>query len=376
MRIAFNARLLRDASLRGWNRYTINLLAELSNLGVSLFLYADQPLHESHLARLPAGNHQVRMAPPMRYFQWEQHWLPKQCAIDRVDLLHSPFNFGLPWRSSVPRVLTLHDAIGKAYHQPRTSWREKLQRESLQSDLYLWIARRRAHHLITVSEHAKQDLMKWYGIPADRITVIYEGAEARFSVPIDEVGRKRVRQTYGLFRPFVFYVGGWELRKNIPFLVRAFAAAKLNEIELALAGGTAEQQAALRELAESLGVAERTHLLGWVADADLPALYAEALCFVYPSEYEGFGLQLCEAMAVGTPVLAARRSCLPEVLGDGGETFSLERPEELSEYLVRLAAQPAYWQELSVRSKCRGGMFSWRRMAEQTLTVYHRLITG
>jgi hypothetical protein len=86
MRIAYNARLLADASLRGWNRYTINLLAELPALGVELFLYSDRPLHDSHLARLPQGSYQVRVAPPMRYTRWEQYWVPRQCSRDRVAL--------------------------------------------------------------------------------------------------------------------------------------------------------------------------------------------------------------------------------------------------------------------------------------------------
>src|SRR6478672_4907777 len=110
MKVAFNARLLAAPTLRGWNRYTINLLERLPALGVELFLYSDQPIHESHLARLPAGSFQVRVQ-AMRYALWEQVWLPRQCRRDGVDLLHCPLNFGLPWSSPCPRVLTLHDAI-------------------------------------------------------------------------------------------------------------------------------------------------------------------------------------------------------------------------------------------------------------------------
>ena len=113
MRVAFNARLLYDPTLRGWNRYTVNLIAELLSLGVEAFLYTDRPLHKDHLDRLSSGNPQVRVAPPMRYIRWEHRWLPHQCRIDNVELLHCPFNFGLPALSQCPRVLTLHDAIGQ-----------------------------------------------------------------------------------------------------------------------------------------------------------------------------------------------------------------------------------------------------------------------
>ena len=113
LKIAINARLLAAPNVRGWNRYTVNLLAALPAQGVELFLYSDAELSPEHLARLPAGSYQVRVAPPMKYLRWEQRWLPAQCAVDGVDVLHSPFNFGLPWSSECPRVLTLHDAIDR-----------------------------------------------------------------------------------------------------------------------------------------------------------------------------------------------------------------------------------------------------------------------
>src|SRR3982751_1319137 len=96
LRVGFNARLLFDPTIRGWNRYTINLLAELPALGVELFLYLDRPIAENHAQRLSQAHTTIRVAPPMRGLAWEQRWLPRQCHTDRVDILHSPFNFGLP----------------------------------------------------------------------------------------------------------------------------------------------------------------------------------------------------------------------------------------------------------------------------------------
>jgi glycosyltransferase involved in cell wall biosynthesis len=177
-----------------------------------------------------------------------------------------------------------------------------------------------------------------------------------------------------LAKPYAFYVGGWEERKNVPFLMYAFAAADLHGIELVLAGGEDEQRGRLLALAAALGIANRVHFLGWVDDAELPALYTEALCFVYPSAYEGFGLQLCEAMAVGSPVFAARATCLPEVLGDGGETFPLDDPSILARLLHRVSQDAAYRSVLVNRAKARAKSFSWRKTAEETLAVYRRTI--
>jgi glycosyltransferase involved in cell wall biosynthesis len=111
-------------------------------------------------------------------------------------------------------------------------------------------------------------------------------------------------------------------------------------------------------------------MLGWVPEDDLPALYASALCFVYPSEYEGFGLQLCEAMSLGCPVLAARAGSLPEVLGSGGETFGLETTSELETLLRVVAQNPKHRAALQRRAKDRIGEFSWTAAAQKTIAVY------
>lgn len=374
MRVAFNARLLSSPTLRGWSRYTVNLLAELPALGVEPYLYTDHPLHPAHLERLPEGSYQVRVSPPMRYLFWEQRWLPRQCGRDGAGLLHAPMNFGLPWSAPCPRVLTLHDAIDQLYTCPAQSWIARLHPADIKARLHHWIARTRADRVITVSGHARRDLVDRLHVPAERVTVIHEAADPRFHQPVDDAARSAVRARHGLRAPYVFYVGGWERRKNVPFLVRAFAAARPDGVDLVLAGGKAGERAELERLASSLGIADRVRLLGWVEDAELPALYAEALCFVYPSEYEGFGLQLCEAMAVGCPVLAARATSLPEVLESGGETFSLDAETELARLLEAVARDPEYRRRLAARAAERSRAFSWARTARETVAVYRECL--
>ncbi len=373
MIVGVNARLLRAPSLRGWNRYAVNLLAELAAAGVRLVLYSDAPVHPAHLARLGGEACTVRVSPAMRYILWEQVWLPRRCAHDRIDVLHSPFNFGLPWRSPCPRVLTLHDAIDRVYYRPRLPRSVTRSPAYLQSRFYHWIARRAADHVITVSDHARHDLERVLRIPSRKISVIYEAADAAFHRPVSAAHRADVRRRYGVARPYVFYVGGLEERKNVAFLVRAFAAARLSNVDLVLAGGDPMGQEAIRAAATAASVREAVHVLGEVDDADLPALYAEALTFVYPSAYEGFGLQLCEAMAAGCPVLAARAGSLPEILGTGGDLFSLDRPEELATLLARLGADAAVRADLIRRGTERSAKFSWKCAAERTLAVYRSL---
>jgi glycosyltransferase involved in cell wall biosynthesis len=251
-----------------------------------------------------------------------------------------------------------------------------LRISSLQTRLYHWCSRLRAHRVITVSEHAKKDLVTYLGIPSQRITVIAEAADSHFHHPVSPVDRCRVRESYNLGRPYVFYVGGWERRKNVPFLVRAFASAGLEGVDLVLAGGRPAEEHDLIRLAEDLDVVDCLRLVGRVDDLDLPALYAEAHCFVYPSEYEGFGLQLCEAMAVGCPILAADATSLPEVLGRGGRTFSLQDPRELAGLLQCLSRDADFHSKLAYQARLRNANFSWRQTARATLSVYQKALEG
>ena len=370
MRVAFNARGLSDATLRGWTRYTVNLLAELSRQGIELYLYTDKRLHEDHLSRLMPETYRVVQSPPMRYVKWEQVWLPRQCAADEVDILHTPINFGLPWRSPCLRVMTLHDAIDIVYYRARMRWWKKLAPDNIKTYLYHRMAAANADRIITVSNHAKTDLVSRLGLAAEKIDVIYEAAEARFSESIAQQTFKEIRMQYQLPCNYILYVGGWETRKNIPFLLKSFAAANLPEVSLVLAGGKDPQMQELTELSRSLSIGTRVRLLKWVHECDLPALYAGALCFVYPSEYEGFGLQLCEAMAAGCPTLAARATSLPEVLGAGGETFRLDSSDELIGFLRRLSQDDRYRSDLSRRARLRSADYSWASTASHTIGVY------
>lgn len=368
LRVGFNCYLLTAPQTRGWIRYTVNLLAKLPDSGVRPILYSNGPIHENHLRYLPSGSFEVRASACMRYSAWQNFWLPRQLRSDRVDLIHSPMNYGLPLWAPCPKVLTLHDAIDQVYYHPKTPWRKRIRPASLRSRFEHWTARRFADHIITVSYHAKDDLVRHLGLSPDNVSVIYEATDPKL---LEVVQTEEAR----LMGPaYFFYVGGLEDRKNIPFLFEAFAAAKIPGVELRLAGGRENEQSELQALATELGISDRVRFLGFVADHELAALYQRALAFVYPSKYEGFGLQLVEAMSLGTPVLAARATCLPEILGDGGDTFSLDNVDELVAELTKIAGEPAYRAELSTRGLQRSAAFSWDNAAQETAAVYHRVL--
>jgi glycosyltransferase involved in cell wall biosynthesis len=369
MRVAFNARVLGDPVLRGWNRYTLNLASGLVDLGIEVYLYSDRAYDAAQLAQLPTSSMTIKQSPPMNYLRWEQQWVPQQCATDRIDVFHSPIHFGLPQWTRTRCVLTIHDAIEETYYavHRKTSISQRITR------MLCWMARHRADHIVTVSEHSRRELIRLFKLSEDRVSVTYEAADHRFHQTISSEARERVRLKYQLPEQFVLYVGSFEPRKNLPFLLRACAIAQLRDLHVVLGGGSVIEGSVLMQMASALDISDRVSVIGRVDDDDLPALYAEARAFVYPSEHEGFGLQVCEALAVGCPVFAADASCLPEIVADGGELFPLSTPNRLAEMLKKLHYDLDYRQSLCRRTRTRSQFFSWRYTAEKTLAVYENL---
>ena len=362
MRIGFNARALAAPQIRGWTRYAVQLLRHLPQFGAELVLFCDHALNPEHLGQLIPKSFRVVQSPPIRYVAWEQAWLPYACARERIDVLHAPANYGLPLFGVCPSVLTLHDAIDVAF-EPAPGHRSLRERMVIAS---FWAARQTARQVITVSAHAKADLAKHFAIPTSRITVIPEASDLHEQV-VSAAEEQRLFDELNIPEKFVLYAGGFERRKNVAFLVEAFRSAAIEGAALVLVGSNPPPW--LGENVNHPGAAA-IRTTGFVPDATLAALYRRAQAFVYPSLYEGFGLQLCEAMSFGCPTLAANATSLPEVLGSGGETFSATSVDALVSLLRRVTQDSHYRTSLSTRATLRSKDFSWEKTAKLTHDVY------
>lgn len=235
----------------------------------------------------------------------------------------------------------------------------------------------RGARLVAISRSTRHDARRLLGVDEEGVEVVYPGAGEPFR-PRDEAEVRRVRERYGLSRPYVLTVGTREPRKNLGALVEAvhgLPPALLREYALVVVGGEGWLECGLDERAGEAGEAE-VRLLGKVPDEDLPALYSGASLFAYPSLYEGFGLPPLEAMRCGAPVLTSRVASLPEVVGEAGLLVEPGDPVALRDGLATLLSDPERRRELRTRGLERAGAFTWEETARRTLAVYRSAAGG
>jgi glycosyltransferase involved in cell wall biosynthesis len=301
---------------------------------------------------------------------WEQYSAPSAARKAKVDLLHVPY-FAPPYFSRVPSVTTIHDVI---------PIRLPIYQSSPRMRAYLKLVGRAAHKaslIIAVSQHAKQDMMDALHLPAERIRVIYEAAGEEYRPITDPDTLAKARARYGVGERYIFYLGGLELRKNVPTLVRAFAHLyrELNDpgLQLLIAGNPDAKTGPLfpdpRPVAADLGMTGQI-IYRYIEEEDKPAMYSGASLFVFPSSYEGFGLDPLEAMSCGAPVVCSNRTSLPEVVGDAALTFDPDNTGQLVAAMRSVLTNPALAADLRARSLQQAARFNWRKTATETLAVY------
>ena len=309
---------------------------------------------------------------------WMLSAFPRALKAGKIDVAHTQYNIPL-LGAPCPVVTTIHDVSFQVHPElflPKDRWiLQNLVPRSIQ----------KAAAIVAVSESTRRDILRLNKtVTKEKVHVVLEAAGKQFQIPAggQETARAAVNKRLELSdTPYLLAVGVLQPRKNLETLLDAFALLKLGPHppphRLIIAGKrgwldeTDAQMAAL-----PAEVTRDIVLAGYVADADLPALYggADALC--YPSRYEGFGLPPLEAMACGCPVLCSRASSLPEVVGDAGILLPAEDSHAWAHALETLLASPvvqARWRE---RGPERAALFSWEKAARETLTVYEECLRG
>ena len=358
------------AKLGGNETYATNLIEALAEIDQSnrytLYVTKSEAV-ERFADRWP--NFTVRQTLPHTPLVRLPLTLVRELRRHPVDVLHVQYT--APPFAPCPVVATIHDLAFE--HLPETFNR----RSWMQLRFTVRRTARTAAQIITVSEYSRQDISETYRIRPQDIVVTPEAAPAHFAPVTDATELKDVCKRYGIEREYILSLCSIQPRKNLVRLIEAYSLLRQSRSEvklpqLVLAGKRGWLDS------ETFSAAQRNEcggdilFTGYIAGQDLPALYSGAVCFVYPSYFEGFGLPILEAMQCGASVIAGNRTSIPELVADAGLLFDPFDANALVAALKRTIDDDQYRAALRAKGLKRAGEFSWKTTARLTLKAYEK----
>ena len=386
MRVAVNA-WFWDSPTTGSGQYTRWLVEHLAAVAPDLEIVLVTPRgwrsrvsrfapHASRSTQSETWNLESETG-SLRKVWFEQIAFPSACRHLEADVAHVPY-WAPPLTSSVPTVVTIHDLIPLLLRE--------YQGGSLVR-LYTALVSATAQSgalVLTDSEASRRDIVTHLGLPAGRVRVVYLAADERYT-PTPALGEglpTEPLRRYSLPERYVLYLGGFDVRKNVATALGTYCWAGPaigEECPLVIAGRLPKRDTPFapdpRRLAREQGVDEQcVRFIGFVDEADKPALYRGAVAFIFPSRYEGFGLPVLEALACGTPVVGSDAASIPEVVGNAGVLLPPDDAEGMAGALIQLATDDGFRAELSRRALVQAARFSWERTAQETLAAYRDVV--
>jgi len=300
---------------------------------------------------------------------WMNVFVPRALRQHQVSLFHG-INVAIPMTARLPRVATIHDLL--SFRIPGTHYRlyEQYRRSLLPA------VAQRAAGIVAVSESTRQDIVRFLGVPRERVTVIYPGVAETLGRVSNPETLASVRQQLGLPDSFILAVGAVERQKRLEPLIQAAAQVICRGLVegVVLAGEEGIGADCVHRAVSESGLEGRVRILGYVAEETLAALYTLARCCVYPSWYEGFGVPVLEAMACATPVITTNASSLPEVAGDAALLVTPGDVNELTGALERVLSDDQLRAEMVAKGLARARQFSWRTTAARHVELYRRIL--
>lgn len=344
----------------GISEYAFELLSEfkknkISNIRFLIYLKtAPRP-------ELPEEdkNWNYRIVKPSK--AWTQFGLPFDLYFKkpRPDVFFSPTHYA-PRFSPVPTVVSIMDLAFLHYS-------ELFRKEDLYK-LVNWTKYSvfRAKRVLTISNASKNDIIKTYQIPEEKVVVTYPGLRLMHTMDDSKILKK-----YGVHKPYILFVGTLQPRKNIARLIEAFSKIlpKHDNLNLVIVGKKGWLYEEILQAPQQFGVEKQVLFLEFVPDTDLSELYKNALCFVLPSLYEGFGLPILEAMHYGCPVITSNVSSLPEAGGDAAIYVDPLSANDIAAKLVSVVSNRTLRDEMIKKGREQVKKFSWEKTAKETLSV-------
>jgi glycosyltransferase involved in cell wall biosynthesis len=373
MRVAIDIRRAGNFGIGTYIRNIVNQFARTDR--ETEYLLIGQQKHLREFDPLPENYELLEYASDPGSFHTHLH-LPFLLRKHGVDILHMPW-FYAPAVVPSRLVITVHDLTDVL--APPVGATPLVQAGRL------YFARRalaRADRIMAVSHSSKRELSREFGVPEEKIEVVYNALDERFLREAMPTDADRVLERHAVTDPFVLYAGNIKPQKNLPRLIEAFAVAKADlrdhplyaGLKLLLIGDSAEEHSDLRRAVLRSRVQGDVRFLGFVPHPVLRVFYSRAEAFLFPSLYEGFGLPPLEAMAHGTPVLTSNASSLPEVFADAALLVNPENVFEIARGIRQILTENGTREALIRRGHDLVRRYSWERSADQVREVYRSVL--
>lgn len=372
MKIAINTLSLAKTKV-GMGKYIAELVNSIpvSDQGNFYFIYLSE--ENKKYFNLSQGNIQQILVRRiwtnglLRIF-WEQLILPFSLCWNKINTYHAP-GFVLPLfrvNKNTKFVVTIADMTFFSHPEHHIYWKQKYFKCMIPMSI------KQADHILAISENTKKDILEMIPVNKNKIVVTYLGYDAFFSKQ-NKTKISAVLQKWWINFPYILFVGMLEPRKNIPSLIKAFAAIKeKRDHKLVIVGKKGWLYGEIFALVQKLKIEEQVIFTGYVPDEDLPALYSAATCFVYPSFYEGFGIPIIEAMACGCPVITSNNSSMKEIAGDAAIVVDPYNVKEIQNAIELLITDKVIRRKMEKQGVMQAKKFSWEKMISKTKEVYYR----
>lgn len=331
-----------------------------ANADLRFVIFLKKPVHPHMPLENDFFEYKV-IGPP---YGWSQLALPLHLRFQKnIDVLFTPAHYA-PRNIKIPSVVTIHDL--SYFYYPD----DFLKRDLYKLKNWTEYSINNAARLIAVSETTKKDIMKFYNIPSERISMIHNG----FEKPKTRTFRSLPHDLDS--HPFILNVGTLQPRKNIATVIKAFAKFRkyYRNYKLVIAGKTGWLYDDLFKLTSELDLLDYVIFAGYVPDDELASYYRKAFCYVTASLYEGFGIPVLEAMSYDCPVISSNTASLPEVGGDAALYFNPKSSDDLVKSFVKLAKDKKLRDLLVEKGKERIKQFSWGQCSNQTLEVLKQVV--
>ncbi len=305
---------------------------------------------------------------------FEQSLFPQKAKEIGADLAHVPY-FGSALSPKIPTVVTVHDLIPMVLPEYRGHALVRLYTSLVAA------AAANADLILADSEASRRDILQHLRIAPEKVRTVYLAPAPHYEPLESWTQVEYITQKYDLPETYVLYMGGYDVRKNVRALLHAWTYVSKglgDTVPLVLAGNLPQKDTPFfpdpLKIAKDLDIEAYIVTPGWIEEVDKPLLYGAARVFVFPSQYEGFGLPVLEAMACGTPVVTTNRSSLPELVGADAFQVDPDDTRHLASPIIALAIQEETHTDMAERGYQQALTFTWARTAEQTLTAYRDVL--